>query len=139
MNPLSSVTSIGAVSSAPQYAAAGTSTPSTSTASQSTPEDSVNLSLAATRELLQTGRIGLDAQAGRLNGDQVSQLESQEASVYNTISADKQANGGQLTTAEKQSINQQQTQISYQIWSEANGATVSNPSAPAVPTPAAGS
>jgi hypothetical protein len=139
MNSIHPLNPISAVSSASQFAAGGTSHSTTSTDSGATPGDSVDLSLAAVRELIQAGRIAMQTSNGNLSGSQVSGLESQEQAVSGEIAADKQSNGGELTAAEKTSINQTQTQISHEIYSEAHGLSVTTPTIPVTPPTVAGS
>ena len=85
--------------------------------------DVLQLSPAALRELALTGRVALDGAAGMLTSEQAQQLYSQIASIHSQIVTDRQANGGTLSSADLQSIDQQQNQLSQTVYSDAhNGA-----------------
>ena len=70
---------------------------------------------AATREALEAGRIVLNEKAGNLSSDQAQQLGSQLGTIQQQIATDEQANGGTLSPAAAQAINQLQNQLSQQI------------------------
>jgi hypothetical protein len=78
---------------------------------------------AAQREALQAGRIQLNEQAGNLGSSQAQQLMQQQYSIDRQIATDTQANGGPLTQAQAQQINQLQDQASTQIYQTAHNAT----------------
>ncbi|MGC9949765.1 MAG: hypothetical protein ABSF64_25635 [Bryobacteraceae bacterium] len=96
--------------------------------SEAAPVDQVDITHAGdpmTRQASEAGRIALNAAAGNLTSDQATQLYQQLASIQTEIAADKQANGGTLSTQDAQSIYQLQSQLSGTIYSDAhNGATV---------------
>jgi len=71
--------------------------------------------LADGREALLAGRIALNEYAGNLSSDQASQFLSQVGTISQTIKTDTQNDGGTLSQADAQSINQLQTQLSQQI------------------------
>jgi hypothetical protein len=65
----------------------------------------------------------LNLAAGNLTSDQATDLYQQVASIQSQIAADKQANGGTLSTQDAQTIDQLQSQLSGTIYSDAhNGA-----------------
>src|SRR5271163_3593223 len=68
------------------------------------PADTLELSAAALQELALTGRVALNEQAGNLTSDQAAQLNGQTSSIQSQIVADKQANGGTLSSSDAQAI-----------------------------------
>jgi len=68
------------------------------------------------RQTNQQQRIGNGIASGKLNAGQAARLENHESGVNQEVRADRQANGGKLTTGEKQQVNQQQNQLSGQIY-----------------------
>ncbi len=94
--------------------------------------DHVQLSPAALREVEFTGRVAENVAGGNITSDQAQQLYGQIATVHQQIATDRQANGGTLTAADQQTIQQSQNQLSGTIYSDAhNGAAP--PTDPAVP------
>lgn len=76
-----------------------------------------------------TGRVALNEQAGNISNNQAAQLNGQISSIQSQIVADKQANGGTLSSSDAQTIQQLQTQLSQTVYGDAhNGAA-----APTVP------
>jgi hypothetical protein len=51
-----------------------------------------------------------------LSAGQTSKLEKNEAAINKEVKADRSANGGKLTAAEKKQVNQQQNQASGKIY-----------------------
>ncbi len=123
---MSEVTSVTASQNYPSPVLSPKGTiPAASSANNPEPlaQDVVDLSPAAQRETMETGRIALNAQAGNLTAAQASQLYQQVASIQTQITSDKQAGGGTLSSQDAQSINQLQNQLSATIYSDAhNGA-----------------
>jgi hypothetical protein len=60
--------------------------------------------------------------SGQLTAGETSKLETKEAAINGETRADRAANGGKLTTAEKQQINKQQNQLSKQIYNDKHNA-----------------
>jgi hypothetical protein len=83
---------------------------STSTTTSTTPDPSI-----AQRKDNQQDRIANGVKSGQLTAGETSNLESKEAGINGETSADRAANGGKLTSAEKTQVNQQQNQLSKQI------------------------
>lgn len=110
---------------------------SSSTASSAggeVPPDEVDLSSDAfLRETAESGRIALNAANGDLTSDQASQLYQQVASIQSQIQSDKQADGGTLSPADAQTINQLQSQLSASIYSDAHNGDAP-PSTPSTPS-----
>lgn len=64
----------------------------------------------------QQDRIAQGVRSGSLTAGQTAKLETKEATVNQEIRADRKANGGKLTTAEKTQVNKQQNHLSKQIY-----------------------
>ena len=87
------------------------------------PADAVQLSPAALREVALTGRVAINGETGHLTSDQAQQLYGQISSIHSQIVADRQADGGTLSSTDAQAIRQAQNQLSGTIYSDAhNGA-----------------
>jgi hypothetical protein len=85
--------------------------------------DTVQLSPAALRQIALTGRVALNERAGNITSGQATQLNGQISSIQSQIAADKQANGGTLSSSDAQAIQQLQNQLSQTVYSDAhNGA-----------------
>ena len=72
----------------------------------------------AERKENQQDRIANGVKSGQLTAGETANLESKEAAINGETRADRAANGGKLTPAEKQQINQQQNQLSKQIYQD---------------------
>ena len=70
----------------------------------------------------QQDRIANGIKSGQLTAGETSKLETKEAAVNGEIKADRAANGGKLTTAEKAQVNRQQNQLSKQIYNDKHNA-----------------
>lgn len=81
----------------------------------------------ASRDTLEAGRIALNAKAGNLSSTQAQQLGSQLGTIEQQAATDAQANGGTLSPADVQAINQLQTQLSQQIYQTAHPAVGPEP------------
>jgi hypothetical protein len=96
-----------------QSTAAPATTPST------TPDPSI-----AQRKENQQQRIGNGVQSGQLTAGETANLENKEAAINGETKADRAANGGKLTSAEKTQINGQQNKLSNQIYNDKHNANV---------------
>jgi hypothetical protein len=76
----------------------------------------------AQRKENQQDRIANGVQSGQLTAGETSKLETKEAAINGETRADRAANGGKLTAAEKQQINKQQNQLSKQIYTDKHNA-----------------
>src|SRR5713226_6087337 len=76
----------------------------------------------AQRKENQQDRIANGVQSGQLTAGETSKLETKEAAINGETRADRAANGGKLTAAEKQQINRQQNQVSKQIYNDKHNA-----------------
>jgi hypothetical protein len=71
----------------------------------------------------QQDRIAQGVKSGQLTAGETSRLENREQGINREVSADKQANGGRLTGADKKAINQSQNGTSRAIYRDKhNGA-----------------
>jgi hypothetical protein len=66
----------------------------------------------------QQDRIANGVKSGQLTAGETSNLETKEAAINGETRADRAANGGKLTSAEKAQVNQQQNQLSKQIYQD---------------------
>ena len=60
--------------------------------------------------------------SGQLTAGETSNLESKEASINQEVRADRSLNGGKLTNQEKSIVNQQQNNLSGQVYSDKHNA-----------------
>jgi hypothetical protein len=74
------------------------------------------------RKKNQQERIGNGVKSGALTAGETSKLEHQEAGVNHEVRADRKANGGNLTNNEKKQVNQQQNQLSKEIYDDKHNA-----------------
>jgi len=103
--------------------AMGQDTNTTSTPTQGTTTSApASKPTIAQRKENQQDRIANGVQSGQLTAVETSKLETKEAAINGETRADRAANGGKLTGAEKQQINQQQNQLSKQIYNDKHNA-----------------
>lgn len=76
----------------------------------------------AQRKDNQQNRIANGVQNGSLTAGETSKLESKEAGINAETRADRAANGGKLTGAEKTQIDKQQNQVSKNIYRDKHNA-----------------
>ena len=76
----------------------------------------------AERKENQQDRIANGVKSGQLTAGETANLETKEAAINGETKADRAANGGKLTGAEKTQINQQQNQMSKQIYDDKHNA-----------------
>ena len=74
----------------------------------------------------QQDRIANGVKSGQLTAGETAHLESKEAAINGETRADRAANGGKLTSAEKQQINKQQNQVSKQIYNDKHNANAAH-------------
>jgi hypothetical protein len=92
-------------------------TPATAPAPAATPKPTI-----AQRKENQQDRIAQGVKSGQLTAGETSKLETKEAAINGETKADRAANGGKLTGAEKKQINGQQNQVSKQIYKDKHNA-----------------
>jgi hypothetical protein len=76
----------------------------------------------AQRKENQQDRIANGVKSGQLTAGETANLETKEAAINGETRADRAANGGKLTSTEKTQINQQQNQLSKQIYQDKHNA-----------------
>jgi hypothetical protein len=76
----------------------------------------------AQRKENQQDRIANGVKSGQLTAGETANLETKEAAINGETKADRAANGGKLTGAEKAQINQQQNGLSKQIYNDKHNA-----------------
>ncbi len=74
----------------------------------------------------QQGRIANGVQSGQLTAGETKNLEGREANVNREIKDDRQADGGKLTTQERQQVNHQQNNVSKSIYSDKHNANTAH-------------
>jgi hypothetical protein len=80
----------------------------------------------AQRKENQQDRIANGVKSGQLTAGETANLETKEAAINGETRADRAANGGKLTAAEKQQINRQQNQVSNQIYNDKHNANTAH-------------
>jgi hypothetical protein len=76
------------------------------------------------REQNQQDRIAQGVRSGQLTAGETAHLENQQQGIHREVSADRQANGGHLTGADRRAINQSQNRASRNIYRDKhNGKT----------------
>jgi len=74
----------------------------------------------------QQDRIANGVQSGQLTAGETTSLEHREAAINGETRADRAADGGKLTPAERRQINQQQNQVSHQIYQDKHNANTAH-------------
>ena len=74
------------------------------------------------REERQQDRIGQGVQSGQLTPGETAHLEKQEQRIDNQVKAERAANGGHLTAAERQQVNREQNRESRRIYAAKHNA-----------------
>jgi hypothetical protein len=80
----------------------------------------------AQRKENQQDRIAQGVKSGQLTAGETANLETKEAAINGETRADRAANGGKLTAAEKSQVNQQQNQLSKQIYTDKHNANTAH-------------
>ena len=89
------------------------------------PEKNADPSVAQRKEN-QQDRIANGVKSGQLTPGETANLENNEAAINKETRTDRAANGGKLTSAEKARINQQQNQMSKQIYADKHNANTAH-------------
>ena len=116
---------LGTVALAQDQSSSG-STPAAAPSSQSSTPAPAQKPTIAQRKENQQDRIAQGVKSGQLTAGETANLETKEAAINGETRADRAANGGKLTSAEKQQINQQQNQLSKQIYNDKHNAATQN-------------
>ena len=74
------------------------------------------------RETRQQERIGQGVESGQLTPGETAHLEKQEQRIDNQVKAERAANGGHLTAAERQQVNREQNRESRPIYAAKHNA-----------------
>lgn len=74
----------------------------------------------------QQDRIANGVKSGQLTAGETANLETKEAAINGETKADRAANGGKLTAAEKTQINGQQNKLSKQIYKDKHNANTAH-------------
>lgn len=95
------------------------------TTQSATPAAKPDPSIAQRKEN-QQDRIANGVKSGQLTAGETGNLENKEAAINGETRADRAADGGKLTGAEKQQINQQQNKVSNQIYDDKHNANTAH-------------
>jgi hypothetical protein len=118
---------LGSVVAAQEQSSNGsTPTPAPAPSTQSSTPAPTQQPSVAQRKENQQDRIANGVKSGQLTAGETANLETKEAAINGETKADRAANGGKLTGAEKQQINQQQNQLSKQIYNDKHNAATQN-------------
>lgn len=101
------------------------SSPSPQSSSLATPSTSSKPTIGQRKEN-QQDRIANGVKSGQLTAGETANLENKEAAINGETRADRAANGGTLTAAEKQQINRQQNHLSKQIYQDKHNANTAH-------------
>src|SRR4029077_20898291 len=74
----------------------------------------------------QQDRIANGVQSGQLTAGETANLEKKEVAINKETAADRAANGGKLTAAEKAQVNRQQNHLSKQIYQDKHNANTAH-------------
>ena len=107
-----------------QSGSQGSSSPAPATQS-STPAPKTDPTIGQRKEN-QQDRIANGVKSGQLTAGETANLENKEAAINGETKADRAANGGKLTSTEKQQINGQQNQVSKQIYQDKHNANTAH-------------
>jgi hypothetical protein len=113
---------LGSVALAQEPSSTGSPTPGSSPASSTAPKQPT----VVERKENQQDRIANGVKSGQLTPGETANLENKEAAINGETRADRAANGGKLTSAEKQQINRQQNQLSKQIYQDKHNANTAH-------------
>jgi len=80
----------------------------------------------AQRKENQQDRIANGVKSGQLTPGETANLEKKEAAINKETRTDRAANGGKLSSAEKAQVNQQQNQLSKQIYTDKHNANAAH-------------
>src|SRR6267378_1477492 len=105
---------------APQAQSASPSTPATPVTAP-TPAAKPKPTVAQRKEN-QQDRIAQGVKSGQLTAGETANLETKEAAINGETKADRKANGGKLTAAEKKQVNKEQNAASKNIYRKKHNA-----------------
>jgi hypothetical protein len=88
------------------------------------PTPSIQKSTINQREENQQDRIAQGIKSGQLTAGETANLETKESAINNEVRADRRANGGKLTQAERTQVNHQLNRTSRQIYRDKHNAVL---------------
>jgi hypothetical protein len=112
---------VGTAAMAQEQSSSQGSSASASATQTATPAAKPDPSIAQRKEN-QQDRIANGVKSGQLTAGETAKLETKEAAINGETKADRAANGGKLTGAEKTQINKQQNGVSKQIYQDKHNA-----------------
>lgn len=112
---------VGTVAMAQEQSSSQGSSSTPPAAQTATPAAKPDPSIAQRKEN-QQDRIANGVKSGQLTAGETANLETKEAAINGETKADRAANGGKLTSAEKTQINKQQNGVSKQIYQDKHNA-----------------
>src|SRR5713226_4236155 len=113
----------GSVAMAQDQSSSGSQQPAATPAATPTPAPAEKPKpTIAQRKENQQDRIAQGVKSGQLTAGETGNLETKEAAINGETKADRAANGGKLTGAEKKQINGQQNQVSKQNYKDKHNA-----------------
>jgi hypothetical protein len=112
----------GSVAMAQDQSSSGSQPPAPAPAATPAPAAQAKPTVAQRKEN-QQDRIAQGVKSGQLTASETSKLETKEAAINGETKADRAANGGKLTAAEKKQITGQQNQVSKQIYKDKHNAS----------------
>src|SRR5437899_4878270 len=113
------------VAMAQDQSSSGSQQPAPAPAATPAPETKPKPTVAQRKEN-QQDRIANGVQSEQLTAGETANLEKEEAAINKETAADRAANGGKLTAAEKKQVNQQQNKVSKQIYAEKHNANTAH-------------
>jgi hypothetical protein len=116
---------VGTAAMAQDQSSSQASSPTAPATQTATPAAKPDPSIAQRKEN-QQDRIANGVKSGQLTAGETSKLETKEAAINAETKADREANGGKLTSAEKTQINKQQNSVSKQIYADKHNANTAH-------------
>lgn len=116
---------VGSVAMAQDQSSSQSQSESSTTATTPAPESKPKPTVAQRKEN-QQDRIANGVKSGQLTAGETANLEKKEAAINKETAADRAANGGKLTSAEKKQVNQQQNKVSRQIYADKHNANTAH-------------
>ena len=114
---------LGSMAMAQEQSSAGSQQPAPAPAATPAPAPAAQPKpTVAQRKENQQDRIAQGVKSGQLTAGETANLETKEAAINGETKADRAANGGKLTAAEKTQINKQQNGVSKQIYADKHNA-----------------
>ena len=108
---------VGTVAMGQDTSSSSSTSQATTTSATPAPKPTI-----AERKENQQDRIANGVKSGQLTAGETANLETKEAAINGETKADRAANGGKLTAAEKTQITKQQNQVSKQIYNDKHNA-----------------